>query len=326
MSVVNSFPWQQAQWNQLSTAYSQECLPHGLLFCGSRGVGKKGFAFALAQMVLCEHSMESSQACGQCKSCQLFTAHNHPDLKLTEPDDEHKPIKVNQVREIIDFMNLMPHTSSHRVVIIDQAQQLNHNAANSLLKSLEEPPANSLLILITHRPSALLGTIRSRCRQVLFPAVETALASSWLADQVPGDVNLLLNLSHGGPLLARELAASDYLQLRQQCFEDWLGLNSNNMLSIANKWVKCGLENVFVMLDSWIMDLIRFKAANDDRLIRNQDLSSQLINLVKHLDMSKLMRLQQQLLERQSQVQQNINANLLAEDIMIRWLECKQVA
>ena len=160
--------------------------PHALLFTGIYGIGKKKTALAFAMGLNC-HSIagqsdmesESTEPCGLCRSCKKIAAGQHPDLIIVEP--EQSRIKISAVRDLGNSLAVKPYEALKRVVIIDQAQAMNPEAGNSLLKLLEEPPDNTLLILIAGNTQSLLPTIVSRCQQVTFkPIPEYALAEHLL--------------------------------------------------------------------------------------------------------------------------------------------------
>lgn len=178
--MIDPYPWQKAQWRQLWQRHRNGQLPHALLLHGPEGIGKEDFAHLAANSLLCEQTSESGQACGECKSCQLLASDNHPDFVSLQPEETGKAIKVDQIRELIQLMTLSPHFSGYRTVLISPAEQMNMAAANSLLKTLEEPQENTVIILVTSQLSRLPATIRSRCQMLRFAMPDKTLALSWL--------------------------------------------------------------------------------------------------------------------------------------------------
>ena len=195
-----------------------ERLPHALLLHGPRGIGKLRLAERFAQLLLCEAGDRRNSPCRVCAGCRWFVAGNHPDARLIEPETiayedlkygyltefgflkvcrevvrtrlaeagKAKPsaeIRIDQVRELGDFLNIGSHRGARRVAIVHPAEDMNAHAANSLLKSLEEPPSNAVFLLVAHRPARLLPTIRSRCVQVPVPLPDAAAARAWLEGQ-----------------------------------------------------------------------------------------------------------------------------------------------
>jgi DNA polymerase III delta' subunit len=183
------YPWTHAQWTQLHQRRQQQRLPHALLLAGPPGLGKADFARDLAQSLLCEQPTAAGMACQHCRSCARFTATTHPDFLVVEPEEPGKAIKVDQVRDLISQFALASHQGGYRIAIVQPAEQMNLAAANSLLKTLEEPPADSLILLISARPSLLPATILSRCQRLEFAPPAHELALAWLNKQhdIPKD-------------------------------------------------------------------------------------------------------------------------------------------
>lgn len=209
-------PWQETLWDSLNSSIENERLPHAILISGPSGIGKMRLAKALAQHLLCQAEM-TKYACGSCKGCQLLAAGSHDDISLLEPEEPGKPIKIDAVRTLIDSLSKTAHQGGWKVAIIAPAEVMNKSAYNALLKNLEEPQSKTLLILVSHRPSLLSATIRSRCQQIPMPVPDSAIASQWLTE-VTGDqsaVDNVLFLAAGRPLLALDYLQSDSLQERQ---------------------------------------------------------------------------------------------------------------
>lgn len=163
----NPMPWIQPAYDQVLNELRAKRLAHAVLVQGDQGVGIEFLAQSIAHLRLCREPLD--KACGQCKSCLLMKSGTHPDIKILEPSGAGQVIKVDQIREAVVFLSQTPQISDWKVVWVTEAHRMNHNAANALLKVLEEPPGNSLLILVTDRPQILLPTVRSRCRKLMVP-------------------------------------------------------------------------------------------------------------------------------------------------------------
>ena len=209
------YPWLAAPWARLVGAWRQSRLGHAQLLHGRAGFGKRAFARAFAELLLCE-APGDDRACGECRGCALFLAGNHPDYLLVAPSEEGKALTVDQIRELGDYYALRPHYRSVKIAVIEAADSMNRAAGNALLKLLEEPPAGAVLALVADRPSRLLPTIRSRCQQTALDQGEAALLVDWLAAQDPGASRavLLERLARaaGSPLLALRLAEPAFAQ------------------------------------------------------------------------------------------------------------------
>lgn len=217
-------PWNEPVFESLKRRL--ETLPHALLLHGPRGVGKLALAERAAQLILCESADAARRPCGACDGCRWFLGGNHPDFRRLEPEalskvssdtEEEAPargakpsteIKVDQVRELADFLNIGSHRGRRRVALVHPADDMNLNAANALLKGLEEPPASALFILVAHRPARLLPTIRSRCVAVPVPVPGRDIALKWLSAQGVKDAPRWLPYAGGAPLRALDYASS----------------------------------------------------------------------------------------------------------------------
>ena len=175
---MTSYPWHEKVRQRIVHQYQNEKLAHALLFSGPTHLGKFDFACALSQLFLCSTPGMFAH-CGECAACHLLAAGTHPDFRLVQPEDSRQ-IKIEQIRELIGWLSQTAQRGGLKIVIINPAQQMNHQSANALLKCLEEPSANTLIFLVTPRPGSLLPTIRSRCQQYAFPTPENDVSMNWL--------------------------------------------------------------------------------------------------------------------------------------------------
>jgi DNA polymerase III subunit delta' len=188
--------------------------PQALLIAGRRGLGKRALALHFARALLCEAPRPDGDACGVCPSCLYVAVGAHPDLRLIEPvlsDDEGNvtvvdSITVDRIRELTAFTQLSTHRHRAKVAVIAPAEAMNAAAANALLKTLEEPPADTYLMLVSHQSARLAATIISRCQRLPVPEPDVASAVAWLRTQGVADADRVLAQAGGAPLLALELA------------------------------------------------------------------------------------------------------------------------
>jgi len=331
-----NLPWHKSLWQQILCSWQQNRLPHALLLSGAQGMGKSLFVENLAHILLCEHFHPSNheippQACGVCKSCLLFHSKNHPDLHWVQPAEIGKPIQVDQVRHLIDFSALTPHYNRYRIVIIQPAESMNRNAANSLLKLLEEPPPSTLLMLVSHQHARLLATIRSRCQRLDFSHPDKTIAESWLNTHISEktDVKLLLNLSAQAPLAAQALSETGDMEKRQQLFESLRKIITDRVepVSTAMQWDKLGAIQVLSWMLSWTMDLIRWTLTQQSQFIINKDYLDTLKTGTKGLNTQHLFTLLDLQYEayRLMMGGSSVKAQSLLENIAISWLELKKL-
>lgn len=259
-------PWQDQQWQRLSTAYEADTLPHAILLAGPKGIGKQRFAEAFAQRLLCESPVQGS-ACGECRQCHFICAGSHPDLKKVSPEESGKQIKIDQVRRLVESFGHTAQQGGFKVAVLSPAESMNINAANALLKCLEEPTANTLLILISDAPSQLLPTIRSRCQLVNFPLPSDAVVKEWLAGLAPSQspIEQLVLEAAGQPMTALALLENNGLEQRKQLLDDFLMLLSGRQsaLSVADKWQQFDLRDILLWLAGKISALISSRYAAD---------------------------------------------------------------
>jgi DNA polymerase-3 subunit delta' len=305
--VTMYYPWQKTQWQQLSLQIEQKRLPHALNLVGSRHIGKHQFALSLAQSILCLEPV-GRYACGQCKSCYLVSSGNHPDLFKIEPEEQGKTIRIDRIRELGDFVAKTSQQGGWKVAIIHPAESMNINAANALLKNLEEPAAQTLLLLVSHEPARLSATIRSRCRMVKFPVPAASEVLPWLA-QVAGqqeDMKELLQYANGRPLLALQLLETDLLERRRK-FEGLIMDLAAQRVSALNVAEACQANDPEVALD-WLYSLLVAEAK--DSYSGSNNISQRL--LFRYMD-----RLVQA--KRLTQSTANPNLLLLWEELLLNW-------
>ncbi len=194
------FPWQQAAWERLP---DNDHLAHALIVAGPPGIGKQAFAEELAMRLVCEEG----RACGVCRDCRFAASGQHPDILSVAPAPGKSGIPVDSARDLNAFLALTPHLAKRRVALIAPADQLNRSAANALLKTLEEPPGESFLILVTANPGRLLPTIRSRCQRLDLAKPARAAALAYLDAQGVKAAPAALDRARGAPLCAQALTA-----------------------------------------------------------------------------------------------------------------------
>jgi DNA polymerase-3 subunit delta' len=180
------FPWLEVSFKQVSNRIADAKLHHALLLQGPSGLGKSSFALQLGQLLLCK-ARQGDMACGQCKSCLLNTATTHPDLHVVESD---KQIGVDQIRDAIKKLSSSAHMSGAKVLIIYDAHTMTESSANALLKTLEEPTANTYLLLTTDKPERLLPTIKSRCEKLTLPLPTLDSTLAWVKTQHNSDIDI----------------------------------------------------------------------------------------------------------------------------------------
>lgn len=273
-------PWQQRLWQQFQSCRAQQRLPHALLLNGRSGLGKLRFAYRMARALLCNKPTASGDACGCCRGCHLFEAGSHPDFSVVRSAEDSKVIKVDQVRELRHFLSLTSHYGSYKVVVIEAADTLNINAANSLLKTLEEPPGDCLLLLVSSQATRLPATIRSRCQVLHFDPPPTAESINWLASRIAKTVEpqTVLEIAVGAPLAALALADERCWNRRSQLLVSYerLLMRKTDPIQLVEFWLQGPLLENLQWLIGWHTDLIRLKMSPEPPWLSNPDLGATL--------------------------------------------------
>lgn len=321
---MSYLPWQAEIWQQLQQRRDSARLPHALLLSGPAGIGKQQFAQAFAESLLCKSPTDDGTACGHCKACELVAAGSHPDWLKIAPEEEGKSIKVDQVRALAEFTALHAHYEGYKVVIVQPAEQMNHAAANSLLKTLEEPSDNTVLLLVTANPQRLLPTIRSRCQSLYFVCPDKDTALGWLVPQLQDKnrAGKLLEIAAGAPITALELADSGLSEVFDDNFANIEALLSRQQdpLQVASQWQKQDGLRTLHWFSGWVTDMIRLDSAATPPHLDYAGLQPRLHALSKQLELSTLHRFLEQLNEaRRLLATSSVNPQLLFEELLVRW-------
>lgn len=276
--IAATMPWLERAWSSVQHRLSQQRLPHALLVIGEQGVGKRAWADAVAGLLLCERPVNAVPdrpvACGQCRQCELVAAGSHPDVRVYAPE-KSRVVKIDQIRALSSFAVGSPRVAHHKVAIVDRADQLNINAANALLKTLEEPQADTTLLLLQEAGRPVLPTIRSRCQSLTIPVPGPEEASAWLtaragcldAAERPASAVLAKSLWLAGnaPRLAFEYATGEYLALRDEAFEAFRQFMKGQVTvgDAAKRFKALGLDDTLWLFESWAADLARCGAGGE---------------------------------------------------------------
>lgn len=324
MSEFIPYPWQQVLWQGLMGRVAQQRLPHALLLTGVAGIGKRHLASSLAHSLLCEGNRQDGTACGQCRSCQLLAAGTHPDYLLVEPEEEGKGVGIDKIRALAEFQTLKSQYSQGRVIQLQPADALNINAANALLKTLEEPSGSTTLILATDRPMSLLATIRSRCQQIVLQPSINPESDSWLRNQLQHTEfydDSLLKMSGGAPLRALHWAENGELEWRKQRCDELQALERNeySAVSLAENWYKIGSDRILPWFYGMVLDLLRLKQVADAKPQSNPQLQQQLHSLADRVDLDFLQQLGERVQEWMRLMRGQINQQLLLEELLLAW-------
>jgi DNA polymerase-3 subunit delta' len=246
----------------LRRSLAADRMAHAVLFAGPSGVGKMTAAEAFAKALLCHN--EGDTACGECTACRKVDHGNHPDLHLVVPEGAGRQIRIDVVRQrVVRELGLKPFESDHKIVLIDDADAMNDLSANCLLKTLEEPPPGSVLVLVTARPDALLETIVSRCRVVRFGLLALEVIEELLIESgIDADSARFLARTSGGSVgRAKQMAEqADLPAARKTVLGLLTNLTTRNIVASSAALTKCaqGLAETKAEARSaaeWLLDL-----------------------------------------------------------------------
>ncbi|MGH8508213.1 MAG: DNA polymerase III subunit delta' [Gammaproteobacteria bacterium] len=319
------YTWQTEQWQRLWRLRSAQRMPHAVLIRGGYGMGISEFARVLAASLLCAVPNSEGAPCGQCKSCMLFSAGNHPEYCRITPEAKSTVIKIDQVRALPEFVGMRNLFGPFKVVVIDPADAMNRNSANSLLKVLEEPPPQSVILLVTERSRRLPATITSRCQRVDFFASSKAQGRDWLRKRVPDeDVELLLEMADNGPLKALELWEAGAHKNRAAILEGFQALVSGlaDPVAVAQDWSRGDSVLISGCLFKLFADLATLKFARGASIIGGSaGKETQLRAISEQLGTRDLFAAYDRLLRCKELLnsERNISAHNVFEELTINW-------
>lgn len=321
--LATEYPWHAIAWQRINALRGKNRLPHALLITGGAGMGLSQLALRLAHSLLCDRPTEEGAACGECHPCRLFESENHPEFSLTSPESDSQVIKVDQIRDLIRFSQLQARISQRKIVVIDPAEKMNESAANSLLKTLEEPVGETHLILVTHQPAQLPITIRSRCQQISIDATVDNIRQ-YLQDDVPDQLLHALLQTDLGPLYLEEYEDVESLDSLRQCLsEDLLSLKLKQAdpLLITKNWTQFQTKDVCFWLIKTIEDTVKLKLADNLDVLTNPDKIEFLKNISETTDIKTLYKFYDDALDalKLCQGKSNIKAETVFEEITISW-------
>lgn len=240
---MNRLPWHTEQWTRLQASRARHAIPHALLLCGAAGLGKREFVQRFVRGLLCEQPLDGD-ACGQCRRCLLLAAGTHPDLisltfGLRKNGTLRSEIVVEQIRELSARLALNSQLGGWQIVVIDPADAMNPAAANALLKTLEEPSSQTLLLLLADAPWRLPQTIRSRCQRIEFHLPAESVSLAWLKTAGVVDAASALVAASGNPGLARMWSEQGAIERRLEVRKDLAALAAGRgqPLDVVKRWL-----------------------------------------------------------------------------------------
>jgi DNA polymerase-3 subunit delta' len=308
----------------LKQALAQNRVGHSYLFSGIEATGKKTLALEFAKAVNCENVEAINDSCGKCPVCLKIKRHNHPDIFLIEAEGQF--IRISAIREIQEQMTFRPMEGRKRVYVIDNADRMNEQAANALLKTLEEPSPANILILVTAKPYILPSTIISRCRHMRFNPVAIDTVAKFLIERQnmeKQEALLLAGLSGGSIGQALELNKEDVVAYRAEILKMLANTKKSDPMSLLAFAAFFGqdkreIKQGFNILQTCFRDALVYKETSNTQMLINQDKSSLIASLAAGLTGLQILQ-NIALMEKAGEtMEQNVNKTLTLETMAFK--------
>jgi len=267
--MSKALPW----FNQYLDRLDLESLHHAFLIGGKEGVGKKEFSLLVSQLIFCKDKIEFNP-CNECQACKLFNSSNHPDFYSIKMEEDKKKISINQIKELQTKFYESSFLGGNKIFLVELAEFLSNDAADSLLKILEEPPDNTYFIITSHRTKQLSATIRSRCSEIFINNPSAKEIEDWLNQDSTSshDLVLALNLASGRPLKIKELLDDNILDSRNGFIKEISQLikQGKNIISLSEEWPKNPKALIFKLewMSNLMMDAIRYQMTGDQKEVQ----------------------------------------------------------
>lgn len=318
----------------LTERFQKKKLAHALLFSGPSQTGKRKTALALMKLLCCLNPVVLDlegfviDSCGQCKGCLKFEHGNHPDVKTIAPEESF--LKIGQIRGMQDFLTYSPLEAEKKTVLILKADRMTEEAANSFLKTLEEPPLYCLFILVTDTLASLLPTIISRCQIFNFSLVDKNKVQKYLTKEFavePKTAKLYATLSEGRAGKAVELAKGEsesYLKIREDLMPHLLNITALPLYQLITlsdtlyEICKERPEDFFNLLIYWYRDILILKKEVNDKFLFNLDVKKELLKTARSYNTKQVIKILSFLLGCPTLVRRNINLRYLLDSLVLR--------
>jgi DNA polymerase III subunit delta' len=255
-------PWLTEHMAALSSSRAANRVPHALLIHESPGAGGEWLAFWVARLLLCT---ADDKPCGLCTSCKNVSEGRHADLMVVQPTEDSKQIRIEQVRDVCAELALTSHQGGYKIGIVSPADTMNRFAANALLKTLEEPTPNTMLILVASQPSRLPATIMSRCQRINIRPPDRAQSIEWLKKaKGAGDWGAVLDVIGDAPLAAMDLDPAEVAKLNAEVRQTLVDAMNGRVdpVAVAERWSRSEVALRLMCIENWLTERMRPRAAS----------------------------------------------------------------
>ncbi len=327
-SNAMTYPWHEKNWKYFIQARATNHLPHALLLLGEEGIGKYILAERMARSLLCMQPVDF-EPCGKCQSCKTYVSGANPDYTKIELAEDKQQISVDQIRKLSEFLTYTRSFNTHRVAIINPIERMNNNAANSLLKSLEEPTNNSVIILVASNLGKILPTIKSRCQLISIASPSKTQSLDWFQKNHTEieQAELRLDIAAFKPLKALSITDDD-ISARSNFLEDLNNIVSENLsvVATAKKWEKTNLESLLNWQITWVQQLIKEAECGSLTSDSNNNRETDRLYLIQQalftqIKPDKRWQLYQQLIKQKQYIHTSVNTLMFIENMLLLWLE-----
>jgi len=312
------YPWLDNYWATLSRYLEHDRLPSALMLQAPKGFGLVELAIEFSSRVFCL-TPNGDRACGSCTSCLLFNAGNYPDFYHLQPEEGKSTIRIDTIRELGVSLSLSAQYTKPRIVIIDTADAMLHQAANSLLKTLEEPSENTCLILIAHNLSKVPLTIRSRCQLLSLKDIELSKAYSWLESSGCEQAAEYLSLANNAPLIAKSLWDSGALEQQVILFNALTALIEGKLDPLLFAELCFSQKGIPVLqwLISWLSDVLKSAHGSAPEKLMSPKLAPELKILSARLNLREIHQILDKLIKLSELEDTQVNQQLMLEELAI---------
>jgi DNA polymerase-3 subunit delta' len=321
------FKWQESAWSAWTSL--RDRLPHAVLIQSGEEWGEFEFGQTVAQSLLCEDPQKGKRACGRCRACSWFALGNHPDYRLIVPESlaaepleegaepgkkRSDQIRIEQVRELADFLAVGTHRSGLRVILIYPAEAMNANTQNALLKNLEEPPPGTVFLLVATQSDRLLPTVRSRCLRFVLPPPESAAVLRWLKEEGVEQPESALAAVGGAPLAALKGTETE---ADHRAFVEGIRGNRFDPIALAESVQRVALWDLVGWLQRWAFDLLLARATG--RVRYHVDHEKRIAEIALRCEPASIAAYLRRLAQAKALARHPLNAKLFVEDLLLQY-------
>ncbi|ADO78139.1 DNA polymerase III subunit delta' [Halanaerobium praevalens] len=319
----NSIIGQEEAVSILQDEIKKERISHAYLFAAKKGSGKSKLAFEFAKAIFCQESELDS--CGQCINCRKLEHQNHPDFKIISILEAKTAISIAQIRDLKKEIAYKPYDSEHKIYVIEAAEKMTKEAANSLLKTLEEPPSFATIILLTEDTGKLLPTLVSRCQQIELKSVSQSKIQKLLLNKGLNSeqAEIISRTAAGSPGKALAISKIEaYFEKRKEVYDFLRDVRNKNTIEIfaITKKLSELLQTdfpCFDLLSDWYRDIMMIKQDYLEAVI-NKDYLSDLKKLAQTLDLKQIIKNLELIAESEKNIELNIRAELSLEVLFFK--------